>query len=98
PDWRLNKRLALLLDAFASDSLATIPQACGDWAATKGAYRFLENDRVADNDLLQGISRHTAQQALLLPELLLVQDTTSANFTRLGSITELGPIDSAGLA
>lgn len=98
PDRRLNKRLALLLDAFATDPLASLPQACGDWAATKGAYRFLENDRVTDDSLLKGICRHTAEQALLLPELLVVQDTTSGNFTRLRGIDELGPIDSAGLA
>ena len=48
--------------------------------------------------LLEGLCRHTATQALALPVLLLVQDTTSANFTRLRGVEELGPIDAGGLA
>jgi hypothetical protein len=98
PDLRLNKRLALILEAFASDPLGSIPQATGDWPAAKGAYRFLENPRVSDDLLLKGISRHTAEDARAFPELLIVQDTTSGNFTRINSIAELGPIDTAGLA
>jgi hypothetical protein len=98
PDRRLNERLALLLGAFAKAPEASIPQATGDWPSAKAAYRFLGNDRVSDDDLLQGLRRDTAAQALALGQLLLVQDSTSANFTRLGGIAEMGPIDSAGLA
>jgi hypothetical protein len=98
PDVRLNKRLASLLGAFATAPEASIPRATGGWAAAKGAYRFLENPRVIDADLLKGVTRYTAEQAVRLPALLIVQDTSSFNFTRLRSIAELGPIDSAGLA
>lgn len=98
PDERLDQRFASILGTFASHPLDSIPQACGDWASTKATYRFLENQRVIDTDLLRGITRHTAQQAVKLPELLVVQDSSSLNFTRLHSIPELGPIDSGGLA
>lgn len=98
PDGRLNKRLAMLLDAFASDPQAALPQAWGSWAAAKAAYRFLDNKRFRDDSLLAGLCRHTAEHACLVPELLVVQDTTSLNFTRLRGIEELGPIDSSGLA
>lgn len=98
PDKRLNKRMASVLGAFASDPQGSIPRATGDWASTKAAYRFLENSRVLDVDLLAGVARHTALQALSLPEVLLVEDTSSLNLTRLRSVAELGPIDSAGLA
>src|SRR5688500_469540 len=98
PDKRLNKRLACLLGAFASDPQGSIPQATGDWASAKAAYRFLENDRVLDTDLLRGVARHTASLAAPLGEVLVVQDTSSLNFTRLKSVEELGPIDSARLA
>src|SRR5271168_2791060 len=98
PDVRLNKRLALILEAFAADPLGSIPQATGDWPAAKGAYRFLENPRVSDDLLLQGLARQTAADALQQAELLLVQDTTSANFTSCRRLAELGPIDAAGLA
>jgi hypothetical protein len=98
PDARLNKRMACLLGAFATAPDASIPHATGGWAAAKGAYRFLENRRVIDAALLRGVTRYTAEQAINLPALLLVQDTSSFNFTRLRRIGELGPIDSAGLA
>lgn len=98
PDKRLNKRLASILGRFASDPEGSIPRAMGDWASTKAAYRFLENQRVIDVDLLRGVARHTAAQAVTRDEVLLVQDTSSLNFSRLGSVAELGPIDSAGLA
>lgn len=98
PDRRLNKRLAGLLGAFAADPEGSIPRATRDWASAKGAYRFLENPRVTGADLLHGIARHTAALALPLDEVLLVQDTSSLNFSRLGSVAELGPIDSAELA
>lgn len=98
PDARLNKRLACLLGAFATAPEASIPQATGGWASAKAAYRFLENPRVIDADLLRGVTRYTAEQAVCLPVVLVVQDTSSLNLTRLRSIPQLGPIDSAGLA
>jgi len=97
PDRRLNKRLAAVLGAFASDPAASIPQAAHDWAAAKATYRFLENPRVPEAELLAGVARHAAADAVLRDVVLVVQDTTSLNFTRLRSVAELGPIDSAGL-
>lgn len=98
PDARLNQRLAMLLEALASAPEASIPQATGSWAAAKGTYRLLENPRVTHAILLGGVARHTAELAVRLPEVLLVQDSSSFNFTRLRSIQELGPIDSGSLA
>ena len=97
PDRRLNTRLGLILQDFAAAPEASIPQACRGWPAAQGTYRFLENPRVTDSHLLQGICRHTSDAVLQLPTVLLVQDTTSLNLTHC-PVPELGPIDSHGLA
>jgi hypothetical protein len=61
----------------------TIPLACGDWAATKAAYRFLDNDRVGEADILAGHFAATRQRfdAVKGPVLVL-HDTTEFSFTR----------------
>src|SRR5215210_8222043 len=88
PDVRLSKRLAPVLGAFASG-----PRACGDWAGAKGPYRFWGDRRVTGECLLRGVCQHTATRAVVSPELLVLQDTPSANFGRLRGTAEPGPID-----
>jgi hypothetical protein len=36
-DARLNRRLVKVVEDLAGQPEASVPQACGDWAATKGA-------------------------------------------------------------
>ncbi|MFC7739166.1 transposase DNA-binding-containing protein, partial [Roseomonas sp. GCM10028921] len=45
PDKRLARRLRRLLDQLSAAPGKPIPAACGDWAATKSAYRFFDNPR-----------------------------------------------------
>ena len=40
PDKRLARRLRRLLDQMSAAPGKPVPAACGDWAATKAAYRF----------------------------------------------------------
>ena len=42
-DARLNKRLAKIVEDLAGQPEASVPQACGGWAATKGTYRFWDS-------------------------------------------------------
>jgi hypothetical protein len=98
PDERLDKRLAaILVDALESPS-ASIPEAAGDEGQATATYRFYANGRVTATALRRGIALATARRCLDRDVLLIVQDTTTLNFTGLRSITELGPIDSGGLA
>lgn len=98
PDKRLGTRLAtILLDTLEHPS-ASIPQASGSAGQAKGAYRFYENARVAPAMLRHGFAADTAQRCLDLDVVLVVQDTTTLNFTGLNRIPELGPIDSGGWA
>lgn len=45
-DRRLDKRAALLAEQLAANPMASIPQACGGWAETQAAYRFLAQDEI----------------------------------------------------
>ena len=70
----------------------------GDAGQAKATYRFYANPRVTAPALQLGFAVETAQRSLDQDILLVVQDTTTLNFTGLHCIPELGPIDSGGLA
>jgi Transposase DNA-binding/Transposase Tn5 dimerisation domain len=98
PDERLNKRLATIVVDTIERPDASIPQASGSAGQAKAAYRFYSNTRLTAEALHQGFTVNTAQRCLDQDVLLVVQDTTTLNLTKLSAIKELGPIDSGGLA
>jgi hypothetical protein len=82
-DRRLNRRLVRLVDDLLHAPEASVPQASGDWAATKAAYRFWDNPRV-DPDAIRAAHRDSTRGRL--PDragepILAIQDTTSFDFT-----------------
>ncbi len=98
PDERLDQRLSVILMDTIEHPSASIPKAAGSAGAAKATYRFYANPRVTADALRGGIATETARRCLEEDVVLVVQDTTSLNFTGLQSIPELGPIDSGGLA
>jgi transposase-like protein/transposase Tn5 family protein len=98
PDQRLQSRLTRILVDLLEHPSASIPQAAGDAHQAKGTYRFYANPRVTPGGLRLGLTTATAQRCLDQDTVLVVQDTTTLNFTGLHTIAELGPIDSGGLA
>lgn len=82
-DARIGKRFAMLMEQLSAGIGRTIPLACGDWAATKAAYRFLDNDRVNEADILAGHFAATQERfnAVAGP-ILVLHDTTEFSFTR----------------
>lgn len=82
-DARIGKRFSMLMDQLSDGIGRTIPLACGDWAATKAAYRFLDNDRVSEAEILAGHFQATRErfEAVKGPVLVL-HDTTEFSFTR----------------
>ena len=61
----------------------TLPLACGDWASTKAAYRFLDNSRVSEREILAGHFQATqARFAAIDGPILVLHDTTEFSFTR----------------
>lgn len=93
PDERLNKRLVQLASTLAAKPGDSLPQACGDWAQTKGAYRFLENERVELKPLQQPLFETTAQQCRAEKCILCVQDTTTVSFSGSRRREGLGPVN-----
>jgi hypothetical protein len=82
-DARLGKRFGILMGQLSQGIGRTIPLACGDWAATKAAYRFLDNDRVDEADILAGHFAATRERfAAVDGPVLVLHDTTEFSFTR----------------
>lgn len=82
-DVRLAKRFIKLLEMISGGVGETIPTACQDWANTKAAYRFLSNERVAEDQILAGHFEATAvRMALAQGPFLVLHDTTEFSYER----------------
>ena len=83
PDQRLGARLGKLLTDLGRKIGATLPTACQDWAATKAAYRFFDNDRVSEAEILAGHFQATRSRvAAAEGPILVLHDTTEFSFQR----------------
>jgi beta-glucosidase-like glycosyl hydrolase len=80
-DERMNKRLKVIATAQGAQPSASLNQASGDWAATKAAYRFFENERVTAEELLAPHQWETQKRMATQALVLAVQDTTYLNDT-----------------
>jgi IS4 transposase len=90
-DRRLDKRAVLLAERLAANPAASIPQACGGWAETQAAYRFLAQDEIDWESILapHWQCAHTRMRAH--PVVLCLQDTTELDFNG-QAIAGLGPL------
>ncbi len=82
-DQRLTQRLQLLARDFGQQPLASIPQACGNWAKSKAAYRFCSNDKVCFEAILDAHYSRTLQRIGSSNNssiILCPQDTTTLNY------------------
>jgi hypothetical protein len=83
PDKRLARRLRCLLDQISASPGQPVPAACGDWAATKAAYRFFDNPRITEHGVLAGHFAATAGRvAASGGPILILQDTTEFIYSR----------------
>jgi hypothetical protein len=83
PDARLDHRLRKLLEGMVGAVGESLPTACQDWANTKAAYRFLDNDRVSEEAILDGHFRATAERvAACSSPVLVLHDTTEFSYKR----------------
>jgi len=82
-DVRLRKRFGTLLERLWKGMGQTIPLACQDWVNTKAAYRFMDNERVSEQDILSGHFLATAQRFSSTDgPILVLQDTTTFSYER----------------
>ncbi len=90
-DARLSRRLVKLATRLAESPSASIPQACRGWAEMRAAYRFLGQDKLDWQDMLQPHWEASAQRMREHPVVLCLQDTTELDFE--GKATRgLGPL------
>jgi hypothetical protein len=79
-DKRLTARLVVVGAALGERPADSVPQASGSWAATKGAYRLIENKRVRKEPIFQSVSEATAGRCAGRRVVYSVQDTTDLTF------------------
>ena len=90
-DERLGKRFRSLLEQLSSSPGGSIPLVCQDWANTKAAYRFLDNDRVSEVEILAGHFEATRDRFEATDgPILVLHDTTEFSFKR-------GDVDAVGI-
>lgn len=83
PDKRIRTRCGKLLSDMASQIGHPIPSACQDWAATKAAYRLLDNPRVSEHTILSGHFAATQSRVQQCAgPILVLHDTTEFSFKR----------------
>jgi hypothetical protein len=92
-DKRLVNRLMHLGNSFFAMPTANIPQACSGAAAAKAAYRFFDNEQVSMDAILKPHLQATEQRVRSHEVVLVVQDTTSLNYTHHSETEGLGPIN-----
>ena len=93
PDGRLRRRLLQMALAFERHPGQPLPDIFPRQADLVAAYRFLHNDGVDPADILQPHREALVERCRLHATVLLVQDTTSLNFTSMREVTSgLGPL------
>ncbi len=90
-DKRLDKRAVLLAEQFSANATKSIPDACGGWAETRAAYRFVDNPSVDFWKILGPHVEATEKRMKACPVVLCLQDTTNLDFNG-QDIDGLGPL------
>lgn len=101
PDWhaasladpRLRERLRLVAADLQARPGASLPEASRSKAALKAAYRFFDHPRVTAEAVLPAFVRPSVAALARRREALVVHDTTTFNFSSLGSASGLGPVN-----
>jgi Transposase DNA-binding/Transposase Tn5 dimerisation domain len=91
-DARRTQRLVELATLFAQRPGASLPEACGNRAMLKAAYRFFDNDAVDPQAILESHILATSDRLAAVPLVLAVQDTTEVDWTTHPATTGLGPL------
>ncbi len=89
-DPRRTKRLIKIAAQFAGNPCASIPLACETPDRLKAAYRFFDNDKVTEHDLLEPHRQANKTRMAAQAVVLAVQDTTQLDYTHHPATTGLG--------
>src|SRR5512135_1616984 len=91
-DRRLTARAVAMGRRMAAKPGASLPKQMGPWAALMGAYRFLDNDHVSFETLLQPHWEATRAAAGRVGVALLIQDWTTLDYSAHPQTQGLGPV------
>jgi hypothetical protein len=95
-DDRLDRRARKLLgDLYCAPGKSYL-SASGSWAAAKGAYRFVENDAVTVDKLLEPHLEKLIERCHEEKEILCIGDTTEICIKKRPGTTGLGPLNYGG--
>lgn len=94
-DRRRSNRLRVLLNEMASQPAASLLQTFSDWAGAMAAYRFVGNPHIAVETLQAGLTAATVQRCREHPTVLLLQDTSSLDYTSHPKLRGVGPLENA---
>lgn len=92
-DARLNRRWVRVVEALSAQPTASVPQACGNWAAIKATYRFWDDEQVTPEAILESHSRSTIERIATQRRVLLIQDTTEVDFSHHPATRGLGRLE-----
>lgn len=91
-DKRLKQRCSRLLEIFINMPNKSIPSACKAWSDTKAAYRFCDNVKVSETQILHAHSNATIERIKQENVILFPQDTTEIDLTSKKHTENLGHI------
>lgn len=91
-DKRLNQRLVKLADDFSKHPDFSINQASKDWHAAKAAYRFFQNDKISEKEILDPHFKNTASRCKKQNYVLIAQDTSVIGLSHHPKTKKLGKI------
>lgn len=92
-DERRNRRLPKVVSALSKAPSESISAASGGWDETTAAYRLLGCDEVTPEALLAPHKRAVTQRCSEYECVVVSQDTTELDFSRMKATTGLGPLN-----
>src|SRR6478672_611404 len=92
-DARRTRRVHHLVDGLVARPQASLPDACQTWAASKAAYRLLDNAAVTPDAIHAAHVDATVARLAGQRRVLLIQDTTSLDFSHHAATQGLGPLE-----
>ena len=91
-DQRLTNRLSKILDRLSNVPAKSIPCANQTWAETYATYRFLDNEKVNFDSIMEGHQVATIDRIKQEKVVLIPQDTTFLNFATESEKKDMGTL------
>jgi len=92
-DSRLNDRGIKVITQMAAEPGLSFPKMADSWGTLKAIYRFLSNNKVNHNKILEPHLKQTALRCKSRTIILAVQDTTFFSYSHHPGVQDLGHIE-----